>query len=124
MYGESCVFDPACNAKAMAAISNKGASLQQWLAYTNGRYQQFMGQAQAAYARGVAGRGGGGGGGGGGGIANPPGGAASCTSLGYEGKCYGTTLVWLETNGRCRVVDCTTTNRTCRLDGALGYNCR
>lgn len=122
MFGESCVFDAACNAKAMATISNKGASFSHWLAYTNGRYQQFMSQAQAAYGRGVAGCAAGGGGGGG--VASPPGGAASCVSLGYSGKCYGSTLVWLETNGECRVVDCSTTKRACRFDGALGYNCK
>lgn len=173
MYGTSCVFDPVCNAGAMATISNKGASFSHWLAYTNGRYQMFMDRARAACARGVPGCGGSSGGGGGGsttatcadlGYAGACFGSVSvwhengrcrvrdcaaekrtcglistadgkgclggtsgaqtidCGSLGYEGRCYGTTLVWAE-NGACRAVDCASRNKRCGADGANGNNC-
>ncbi len=55
MYSETCVFDAACNAKAMAAISNNGSNWTPWLAYTNGRYQMFWNDAQAGYDQGVTG---------------------------------------------------------------------
>lgn len=118
MYGESCVYDAACNAKAMAAISNNGASWTPWLAYTNGRYQQFMSQGRegaAAACNGTTGTG------------APtsgaaPSGGATCAELGYVGKCFGEKLVWFE-NGVCRRVDCAARGQTCGWDGANGYNC-
>ena len=119
MYGTSCVFDPACNASAMAAISNKGASFSHWLAYTNGRYQMFMDRARAAYARGVPGCSGSSGGGGGGG-GSPP---ATCADLGYAGACFGNVSVWSD-GGRCPVRDCAAEKKTCGLiSSAEGKGC-
>lgn len=173
MYSQSCVFDPACNAGAMAAISGRGASWQPWLAFTNGRYQQFLARAQAAYGRLAACGGTGGGGGGGGGTARcdelgydgkcfgglsvwaEPGRcrirdcaaegktcghisdeagngclggtsgarASDCSALGYDGKCFGSTLVWAERDGTCRVVECAKRGQRCGADGANGQNC-
>lgn len=45
---EQCAFDPACNARAMARISNKGATWSAWAAYNNGSYQKFMDRGRAA----------------------------------------------------------------------------
>lgn len=114
MYGEACVYDAACNAKAMVAISNGGASWSPWLAYTNGRYQQFIARAREGAAAVCAT----------GGTSTTSGtGAMSCDELGYEGRCFGDTLVWLE-NGRCLIVDCAARKKTCGLDGANGNNCK
>jgi len=60
MYSTECVFDAACNAKAMAAISSNGSNWQPWLAYTNGRYKMFLAEAEAAYASAGCSAGGGG----------------------------------------------------------------
>lgn len=109
MYTQSCVFDPACNARAMADISARGASWQPWLAYTNGRYQQFLPRAQAAYGRLTACGGGGGG--------------ATCDALGYDGACFGALSVWSEP-GRCRVRDCAAEGKTCgRISREAGNGC-
>jgi hypothetical protein len=42
---------------------------------------------------------------------------------GYAGKCMSNTLVYAE-NGLCKTVNCSSTGRTCMLDGANGYNCK
>jgi hypothetical protein len=46
----------------------------------------------------------------------------SCSDLGYEGRCYGDTLVWVD-NGKCRAVHCPDMGRACGMDGANGNNC-
>lgn len=45
--GMGWLFDPANNARAAAAISRHGATFSPWVAYTNGRYRQFLGAARA-----------------------------------------------------------------------------
>ena len=46
----------------------------------------------------------------------------SCGDLGYEGRCYGETLVWAQ-DGQCRVAHCAELGKTCGDDGPNGYNC-
>lgn len=101
MYSSSCVFDPACNAGAMADISGDGGSWSHWLAYTNGRYLQFMAQAQAGYDAGVAGCNG---------AATP----VACDDVGYFGLCVGGVSVWSE-DGRCRIRDCAAEKKDCGI---------
>jgi len=109
MYSESCVYDPACNAGAMADISSNGASWVPWLAYTNGRYKEFMSQAQAGYDAGVTGCNGG--------SAKPsapPAATAACESIGYYGLCVHSVSVWVE-DGQCRVRDCAAEGKACGI---------
>lgn len=115
-FDEACVFDPACNAQAMSVISNKGASFHLWSAYTNGRYELFLSEAQAAYDAGVPGCTAGGG--------DPGGGSgATCDELGYEGQCFGDVSLWAE-NGACMVRDCGGEGKSCGLISAeIGYGC-
>ena len=54
-YSDACAFDPTCNAKAMAEISNYGQSFALWSAYTNGSYENYLSQAQAVYDAGIPG---------------------------------------------------------------------
>jgi hypothetical protein len=124
MYGESCVYDPACNAKAMVAISNGGSSWTPWLAYTNGRYQQFMSKGREganAACNGTTSTGpsttdtGG--------DTNATSSKASCADLGYDGKCVGDVSIWSE-DGRCRVRDCGGEGKTCgHISASVGYGC-
>jgi hypothetical protein len=118
MYSESCVFDPACNARAMADISNKGASWSHWLAYTNGRYAQFMEkgrEGENAACNGATGDP----------TPEAPGNGrgASCAELGYDGECVGDVSIWSE-NGQCRVRDCGGEGKTCgHISSAAGWGC-
>lgn len=42
------LFDPAVNARAMAAISSGGSNWQPWTTYTRGTYRLFMARGEAA----------------------------------------------------------------------------
>jgi hypothetical protein len=111
MYGASCVFDPECNAGAMADISHDGGNWQPWVAYTNGRYLQFMADAKAA-EHAVCVNGG-----------AAPDARASCASIGYGGRCVGQVSIWAE-DGRCRVRDCAGEGKVCGLiSDAYGLGC-
>lgn len=114
-YPTSCVFDAACNARAMVDISNAGSNWQPWLAYTNGRYQQFLSQARAAAASECGGAG------------SAPSRAATsnatCEQIGYHGRCVGETSIWAE-NGTCRVRDCASEGKVCGLiSDEVGLGC-
>jgi hypothetical protein len=114
-YSDACAFDPACNASAMATISNNGASWTMWAAYNNGSYQNYMSAAQQAYNAGITGCSGGGGG-------DVPV-TAKCDDLGYTGKCVGKVSVWSE-NNTCKVRDCGAEGSTCGwISAAVGYGC-
>jgi hypothetical protein len=128
MYSEACVFDPACNAKAMAAISNNGASWTPWLAYTNGRYAQFMEKGREGENAACNGAGASDPSPSNGGSTNVPTGAsggsgASCAELGYDGECVGDVSIWSE-NGQCRVRDCGGEGKTCgHISSSVGWGC-
>lgn len=125
-----CVWEPTCNARAMAEISNYGSSWSHWLAYTNGRYQQFMAQGREGAAGACNGSSGGSagsstGGSTGGSSGSSSGGAAgSCSELGYEGKCEGDVSIWSDNDGSCKVRDCAGEGKTCgHISSAVGYGC-
>jgi hypothetical protein len=117
-YSTTCVFDGACNAGAMAAISGNGSNFGPWLAYTNHRYQQFLDEAQAGFdattcsATLTA--------------TTPkpsPSSRATCDGLGYTGKCVGEVSMWSEA-GTCRVRDCAGEGKTCGLISSdVGWGC-
>jgi hypothetical protein len=114
MYSESCVFDASCNAGAMAAISSNGASWQPWLAFTNGRYRQFLTQAQSATASECNGATT---------TTTTTDAKAQCDAIGYYGRCVGQTSIWSE-NGRCRVRDCASEGKACGLiSDEIGLGC-
>jgi len=48
-YSTACVYDPACNAKAMVVISSTGTNWHPWGSYNSGRYKQYLPAAQAAF---------------------------------------------------------------------------
>jgi hypothetical protein len=47
---EACAFSPSCNARAMASISNRGATFRPWWTYVNGKHLPFMAAARNAQA--------------------------------------------------------------------------
>ena len=47
-YNATKLFDPAYNARAAWEISSGGTNWFPWTTYTNGRYQKFLNEAQAA----------------------------------------------------------------------------
>jgi hypothetical protein len=118
-YSDACAYDATCNAKAMAAISNKGASFVLWSAYTNGSYKQYLAEAQAAYNSGISGCG----------AAPPPppppppASEATCDELGYIGACVGKVSVWAEDN-QCKVRDCAAEGKQCGwISNDIGWGC-
>jgi hypothetical protein len=44
----ACALSPSCNARAMAAISNKGTKWTPWWTYKNGKHLPFMSASRAA----------------------------------------------------------------------------
>jgi hypothetical protein len=48
-YSDACAFDPACNARAMAAISSGGTNWRPWSTYTAGVYANDLGLAQSGF---------------------------------------------------------------------------
>ena len=48
---ENCAYDAQCNANAAYRISAKGANFKPWVAYTNGRYKNYLNEARAAVSR-------------------------------------------------------------------------
>ncbi len=48
-YSDACAFDPACNARAMAAISSGGTNWRPWSTYTAGVYANHLGVAQIGF---------------------------------------------------------------------------
>jgi hypothetical protein len=54
-YSSTCVFDGACNARAMAKISDSGTDWSPWWTYKSGAYKKYMNAARAAYDAGIAG---------------------------------------------------------------------
>jgi hypothetical protein len=122
LYDDACSFDPACNAGAMAFISTNGSSWQLWSAYTNGRYEMFLGAAEAAYAQGISGCSEGGGG-----TPPEPGSGSTpmtdCAALGYEGTCVGQVSAWYE-GGACRIRDCGVEGKVCDwISDEAGWGC-
>ena len=116
-YSDACTFDATCNAKAMAAISNKGADFSLWSAYTNNSYKQYLAEAQTAYNQGISGCG----------AAPPPPPppeeGATCDELGYIGACVGKVSVWAEDN-QCKVRDCGAEGKKCGwISDAAGWGC-
>jgi hypothetical protein len=45
---KSCAYDAQCNANAAYRISSGGANWKPWVAYTNGRYKNYLDEARAA----------------------------------------------------------------------------
>lgn len=116
---DACAYDPACNAEGMARISSNGSDWQPWAAFNNGLYEKYLGDAEAAYAAGIAGCDGTPGGGSGSGSGS----GAECDALGYEGECVGAVSVWAE-DGACRVRDCGAEGKACGLiSDEVGYGC-
>lgn len=113
-YTDSCVFDAACNAKAMATISSNGSNWQPWAAYNNGSYQQYVAAAQSAYNSGITGCTG---------TSDPAPSTATCNDLGYTGTCVGKVSIWAE-NNTCKVRDCGAEGKTCGyISSTVGYGC-
>jgi hypothetical protein len=48
---KSCAYDAQCNAGAAYRISSGGANWKPWVAYTNGRYEDYLDDARAAVGR-------------------------------------------------------------------------
>ena len=48
---KSCAYDAQCNANAAYRISSGGANWKPWVAYTNGRYENYLDEARAAVGR-------------------------------------------------------------------------
>ena len=48
---KSCAYDAQCNANAAYRISSGGANWKPWVAYTNGRYKNYLNEARAAVGR-------------------------------------------------------------------------
>jgi hypothetical protein len=112
-YSDACAFDPGCNAKAMAEISNYGESFALWRAFTNDSYESHLEDARAAFDSGIAGCS----------EAAPPKSADTCSGLGYAGTCVGDTSIWWE-NGGCRLRDCASEGRSCALiSDSIGWGC-
>jgi hypothetical protein len=59
-YSETCLYDPACNARAMYAISSGGNNWRPWSQYTNGGYKKYLGQGLSAASAVISGYKGGG----------------------------------------------------------------
>jgi hypothetical protein len=111
-YSKACLYDAACNAGAMATVSNNGSYWGYWVAYTNGSYQSYLGAAQAAYDAGIPGCG-----------SSPPPSGSSCSALGYTGTCVGNTSIWWQ-NGSCKVRDCASEGRSCGwISSSVGWGC-
>ncbi len=47
----SCAYDAQCNANAAYRISSGGANWRPWVAYTNGRHEDYLDEARAAVGR-------------------------------------------------------------------------
>jgi hypothetical protein len=71
---DTCAFDPACNAKAMASISSDGTNWSPWSTYTSGAYMKYLSEAESAEASVCGGDAGSGSGSGGGGTSGASGG--------------------------------------------------
>lgn len=41
-YDQTCLFDPACSARAAYAISRQGTDFSPWSTYENGQYRQYV----------------------------------------------------------------------------------
>src|SRR3712207_8953239 len=48
---KSCAYDAQCNANAAYRISSGGRNWKPWVAYTNGRYENYLDEARAAVGR-------------------------------------------------------------------------
>ena len=48
---KSCAYDAQCNANAAYRISSGGTNWKPWVAYTNGRYEDYLDDARAAVGR-------------------------------------------------------------------------
>jgi len=120
-FDDTCAFEPACNAMAMATISGDGSSFSLWSSVTpDGTYASYLEPAQAALAS-VPGCG----------DSDPsgdppgPGGSseAECDELGYAGTCVDEVALWSD-DGGCWVRDCVSEGKTCGLISASeGYGC-
>src|SRR3712207_6747725 len=48
---KSCAYDAQCNANAAYRISSGGTNWKPWVAYTSGRYEDYLDDARAAVGR-------------------------------------------------------------------------
>lgn len=119
-YDDACAFDPACNAMAMAVISQNGSSFSLWSSVANGSYANYLDEAEEALDF-VPGCGDGDPG------SEPPkpGGTrdAECDELGYAGTCADDVALWSD-DETCWVRDCASEGKTCGLISPTeGYGC-